>query len=103
MKKMFYTSLILTIIVVTFIVAPIVGAESKVLRIASSETIRDWDGNRGTGHYEPELKNAVFDRLVGTKPGTDELVPALAESWEYSEDRTVLTFKLKKGVQFQKG
>ena len=27
----------------------------------------------------------------------------MAESWDYSEDRTVLTFRLKKGVQFQKG
>lgn len=103
MKKMFYLPLIVAIIAIAFLGTGTAGAETKVLRIASSETIRDWDGNRATGHYEPELKNAVFDRLIATKPGTNELVPGLAESWEYSDDRRELIFKLKKGVQFQKG
>lgn len=104
MKNLSYFPLVVTVILITLIGVGIADAENtKVLRIASSETIRDWDGNRATGHYEPELKNAVFDRLVTTKPGTNELVPGLAESWEYSKDRMELTFHLKKGVQFQKG
>ena len=41
MKKMFYLSVVVTIGVIAFIGAGVAGADSKVLRIASSETIRD--------------------------------------------------------------
>ena len=39
----------------------------------------------------------IFNRLVEFKPGTTELAPALAESWNISADGLVYTFKKKKG------
>ena len=78
-------------------------AAEKVLKVGTSEDIRDWDSNRTTGHYEPELKDAVFEHTVGTKPGTWEVVPAIATSWEYSKDRKEITLHLQKGIKFQKG
>ena len=46
---------------------------------------------------------AVYESLLEYKPGTLELEPALAESWEVSEDGTVYTFKLREGVKFHDG
>ncbi|PJE30863.1 peptide/nickel transport system substrate-binding protein [Pseudooceanicola antarcticus] len=45
----------------------------------------------------------VYDGLVRYKSGTLEVEPALAESWEISEDGTTYTFKLREGVSFHDG
>ncbi|MGH6925536.1 MAG: ABC transporter substrate-binding protein, partial [Propylenella sp.] len=42
-----------------------------------------------------------FNNLVEFSPGTTEIVPSLAESWEISDDGTEYTFHLRQGVQFQ--
>ncbi|MDX5593693.1 ABC transporter substrate-binding protein [Pseudovibrio sp. SPO723] len=42
----------------------------------------------------------VYDKLVQFKYGTTEVIPALAESWEVSEDGLEYTFKLREGVKF---
>ncbi|WP_423206935.1 ABC transporter substrate-binding protein [Paracoccus yeei] len=44
--------------------------------------------------------HAVYNRLVQFKPGTTEIEPALAESWDVSEDGLTYTFHLRQGVKF---
>ena len=41
--------------------------------------------------------------LLGIKPGTADVAPDLAESWEPSADGLSWTFKLKQGVKFSDG
>ncbi len=45
----------------------------------------------------------IYDGLVRYKPGTLEVEPALAESWEISPDGKTYTFKLREGVTFHDG
>ncbi|TKT76290.1 ABC transporter substrate-binding protein [Aquamicrobium sp. LC103] len=45
----------------------------------------------------------VYDGLVRFADGTLEIEPALAESWDISEDGKTYTFKLREGVTFHDG
>ncbi|MFN7104797.1 MAG: ABC transporter substrate-binding protein, partial [Pseudorhizobium sp.] len=45
----------------------------------------------------------VYDGLVRFKDGTLEIEPALAESWDISEDGKTYTFTLRQGVKFHDG
>jgi peptide/nickel transport system substrate-binding protein len=45
----------------------------------------------------------VYDGLVRYKDGTLEVEPALAESWEISDDGTDLHLQLREGVTFHDG
>jgi len=42
----------------------------------------------------------LFERLVAFAPGSTEVVPALAQSWEISADGLSYTFTLRQGVKF---
>uniref|UniRef100_A0A831TAI6 ABC transporter substrate-binding protein n=1 Tax=Thermorudis peleae TaxID=1382356 RepID=A0A831TAI6_9BACT len=50
-----------------------------------------------------ELSRLVFDSLVTVDPATGEIAPALADSWDVSDDGVRYTFHLRDGVRWHDG
>jgi len=48
-----------------------------------------------------DASRQVYNRLAQFKPGTTQVEPALAQSWDVSPDGLVYTFHLRKGVKWQ--
>lgn len=50
-----------------------------------------------------KVLHQVFEGLVTFAPGSTEIQPGLAESWESSPDGRIWTFRLRRGVSFHDG
>src|SRR4051812_24870343 len=49
------------------------------------------------------ISRQIFDGLLTTKPGSAEVAPALAKSYDVSADGLTYTFHLQDGVKFSDG
>ncbi len=79
---------------------PAPPAEPVTLRVGTTYI---WDtANPTFGWYNYTLRYLLYDTLV-EEAGISDFVPGLAESWEYSDDGLVWTFKIREGVTFHDG
>ena len=78
-------------------------AKESVLLFGSSGDAATLDpGDASDGETIQRLDN-IFEGLVQFKPGTVEIEPCLATSWEITEDGKEVIFNLRKGVKFHDG
>jgi peptide/nickel transport system substrate-binding protein len=74
------------------------------LIFAYAANVTNMDPSRIIGQWNNHPWYAVYDGLVRLQAESGDLVePALAESWETSEDGLIKTFHLRKGVTFHDG
>ena len=82
------------------------AAEPKAvgsITIAISQDLdQSLDPHTSTSAGKREIFFNIFEGLVKADPDGN-FVPALAESWEVSDDATTFTFKIRKGVKFHNG
>ena len=79
------------------------AAKGGSMTVTYQEDIATLDPAIGYDWQNPSMMQAIFDGLMDYKPGTTELTPWLAKSYEISKDGKTYTFKLHKGVKFQNG
>jgi dipeptide transport system substrate-binding protein len=73
---------------------------AKTLIYCSEADPRTLDPNQSIAISDVDAVNPIYNRLVELERGGTKVLPALAESWEISDDSTVFTFKLRKGVKW---
>lgn len=78
------------------------SAVGKTLNIALSENLTTLDPHHANNAPGYQPRNMCFDMLVESDH-EGNYSPSLAESWEFSEDGTQITFHLRNDVKWQDG
>jgi dipeptide transport system substrate-binding protein len=76
------------------------AATAKTLVYCSEGSPENFNPQINTTGTSLDTHRPVFNRLVQMIPGTVDLEPGLADSWEISDDGLSYTFHLHKGVKF---
>jgi peptide/nickel transport system substrate-binding protein len=75
----------------------------NILVIAAGQDIPNFDPHVATGYSASFFMRNVYDPLVRVANNPPEPAPALAQSWEVSEDGLVYTFTLNPEAKFHDG
>lgn len=78
------------------------GAASEMLHVAIGGEPDQLDPNKTSSYFSFQVLENVYDTLVETDANL-EMQPALAESWDISDDQLTWTFHLREGVTFHDG
>ncbi len=100
-----------TIILFSSLLMACMGGESKVttgnrdgiLHMGNGTEPQGLDPHVVTGVPESRMLRALFEGLVVKNPYTLEPEPGVAQRWEYSEDRRILTFYLNPAARWSNG
>lgn len=109
MKKLFVVFAVLAVSVLLLGCAqqgqqpPAEKEEVKALTIGVTDKITDLDPANAYDFYTWEVLNNVMGGLMRYKPGTTELEPYLAESYEVQDGGLVYIFHLRKDLKFADG
>ena len=78
-------------------------AEETKIVIGVTDKVTDLDPANAYDFYTWEVLSNIMEGLVKYKPGTTQIVPAIAERWEVQDDGKVWIFYLRKDVKFADG
>ncbi len=102
-RTLYFTGwLALTLLLGVALVIDPVPAQAKTLNFALAGNPDTLDPHKTSGTLTFQTIKSVYDTLAEPDM-SGKLVPALAESWQVSEDALTWTFFLRKGVVFHNG
>lgn len=78
------------------------AAMADTLKMAWAQDATGLDPHRQTAFSSLRLLELVYEPLVRLNPDL-EIVPAIARSWAFNDDATVLTFQIDPEAKFQNG
>src|SRR6476620_8107295 len=93
-----HSALVGTICLATLLVSGV--AQAKTLVFCSEGSPENFYPAINTTGTSFDANSQIYSRIVDFERGTTKVVPGLAERWEISQDGTVYTFHLRKGVKW---
>jgi peptide/nickel transport system substrate-binding protein len=78
-------------------------AASDILVLGTIDRITELSFENSYDHFTWHILRHTTKALVGMEPGTNKIIPAIAQSWEISDDGLVYTFHIRPGVVFWDG
>jgi dipeptide transport system substrate-binding protein len=90
-----------TLLATTMFAASAAGAKSLVY--CSEGSPENFTPAMNTTGTSLDAARPVYNKLVQFTPGTTQVEPGLAESYEITDGGKTITFKLRKGVKFHSG
>ena len=96
MRKWLLISAVLALVSVGF-------AASEILVLGTIDRITELSFANSYDHFTWHILRHTTKALVGMEPGTNKIIPSIAESWEISDDGLVYTFHIRPGVVFWDG
>lgn len=82
---------------------PTTPVYAETITIGVTDKVTDIDPSNAYDFFTWEVLTNIMEGVVKYKPGTDELIPGIAEKWEVSSDGSTWTFYLKRNVAFCDG
>ena len=79
------------------------GAAAMEMVIGNGANPQSLDPTQITGVPEHRIYMALFEGLVSEDPKTCKAIPGVAESWTYSNNNSVITFKIRQGITWSDG
>jgi dipeptide transport system substrate-binding protein len=79
------------------------AANAKSLVYCSEGSPENFTPAMNTTGTSLDAARPVFNRLVQFTPGTTQVEPGLAETWDITDGGKTITFHLRKGVKFHSG
>jgi peptide/nickel transport system substrate-binding protein len=80
-----------------------VGRDSSIVIVGRPGDALSLDPALVRDNESLEVVEQLYDKLLNHRPGTTEIEPGLATSWQTSKDGRVWTFALRRGVRFHDG
>ncbi|SEB75541.1 peptide/nickel transport system substrate-binding protein [Nitratireductor aquibiodomus] len=106
MRKLLLAGVAAAALSTSAVLAPALAEDIKQggsMTVTYKDDVSTLDPAIGYDWQNWSMIKSLFDGLMDYVPGTTELRPEIAESYEISEDGTVFTFKLRDGVKFHNG
>jgi len=79
------------------------GTEQQIMHIGNGTEPSSVDPHTSTGVPEYHIQMALFEGLVAKHPKTLEIMPAVADTWQISDDGLVYTFHIRENAKWSNG
>ena len=80
-----------------------VGKYGGIFVLAAAQEPKTFNPLMSSDVYSSTIISMILSPLISYDPFTDEPIPALAKSWEVSDEGKTYTFHLREGVKFSDG